>query len=85
MNEQEYRKWEQDALRALSGKYSEQQALAVIDWFSRIKGSTEIELLGVDRAGAMLKFVDNGADFDLYDTLMARLFIYAPLILKQGA
>lgn len=83
MNNEEYKKWEEEASRALCGKYSSSEIKVILDWFRSIKGSDERDLIGNDRVEAMLKFVDNGPKWSLYDSMMARLFIYAPLIIDE--
>ncbi len=83
MNEQEYTIWENDARRALSGRYSEAEIKEVLDFFRCIKGADERELVGDKEVEAFLVFSDAKGNFDLYNSMMARLFIYAPLILRQ--
>ena len=85
MNEQEYKKWEEDARRALSGVYVPGEIDMILDWFRCIKGSDERDLIGNDEVEAMRLFVGARGRFDLYNSLMARLFIYAPLILREAA
>jgi hypothetical protein len=85
MNQDEYKKWEKDASLSLSGKYTQSEIKTVIDWFRTIKGAEERDLIGDEEVAAMLKFVCAKNNFDLYNTFMARLFIYAPLILKEAA
>ena len=82
MNQVEYDKFEVDARNALSGKYSPEQIHVILDWFQTIDTRGEINLIGIDRFDSMLIFIVN-KPFNLYDSLMARLFIYAPLILKK--
>lgn len=83
MNEEQYAQWEVDAARALSGRYTEAEIAIVIAWFYSIKGVDECELIGDEAVKAMLEFVRAKNNFDMYNSLMARLFIYAPLILAQ--
>lgn len=83
MNEQEYKAWEAAADVALSDRYVYADRQFVLDWFRRIKGQEERELIGNEEVDAMLKFVCARGNFDMYNSLMARLFIYAPLILKE--
>lgn len=82
MNTKEYKTFEEHARNALSGKYTPAQIDVILDWFRNIDTSGEIKLMGEARLECMLTFVINDP-FDLYDSLMARLFIYAPLILKK--
>lgn len=82
MNHVEYGKFEIDARTALGGKYSPEQIDVILDWFRTIDTRGEINLIGIDRFDSMLIFIVN-KPFNFYDSLMARLFIYAPLILKK--
>lgn len=84
MNKEEYLRWEADARRALAGRYSDVEIEVILDWFRNIKGSDERELIGNEEVDAMLKFVCARERFDLYNSLMARLFVYAPLILEEA-
>jgi hypothetical protein len=83
MNHEEYLRWKADADRALSGKYTAEERAIIVGWFDYMKGQDERELVGNEAVEAMLVFVQAGNNFEVYDSLMARLFIYAPLILKQ--
>ena len=91
MNQQEYQKWKDDAQAALLRIYTPEETEKVMDWFRHIKGQEERDLIGNDTVEAMLVFVtcrgrlDGTRDFnsaDTYNSLMARLFVYAPIILK---
>ena len=83
VNQTEYKAWEEDARRALSGRYCLADIGTVLDWFRSIKGADERDLIGNDEVEAMLTFTGARDNHDLYNSLMARLFIYAPLILAQ--
>lgn len=83
MNSAEYAKWEQDAALALSGRYTPAEIKTLLDWFRCIKGADEIDLIGAEAVEAMLVFTGAMPEFDLYSSLMARLFVYAPLILAE--
>ena len=85
MDSIQYKQWETDADRALSGKYNSEEREIILEWFRRIKGQDERDLIGNDGVEAMLTFVAAADNFDLYNSLMARLFIYAPLILREEA
>lgn len=85
MNEEEWANWETDARLALSGIYKEDEITIVLDWFRSIKGARERELIGDEAVEAMLTFVTARGKFNLYNSLMARIFIYAPLILEENA
>lgn len=82
MNQEEFKVWEHDAARALSGRYNQEEIETVLEWFRRIKGAEERDLIGDKALEGMSAFVAAKDNFDLYNSLMARLFIYAPLILK---
>jgi hypothetical protein len=84
MTSEEFAQWESDAKRALEARYTAEEIEVVIDWFRRIKGEDERELIGNDEVEAMLVFAGARENFDLYNCLMARLFIYAPLILREN-
>lgn len=85
MNREEYAKWEEDAARALSGRYTPAEIKIVLDWFRSIKGADERDLAGNEEVECFLKVSNARDNFDLYKSLMCRLFIYAPLILKEAA
>jgi len=85
MYPQEYSAWRQVALVALSSIYNEAQCAAIIAFFDEIKGASEFDLTGNDFQDA-LSIVRNeiisSTGFSLYHDLMARVWLYAPLILK---
>jgi hypothetical protein len=84
MTREELAKWELDAKNALLRRYREMDVHIILDWFRRIKGSDEYDLIGHDRLEAFGLFSQTEVGkFCLYDSLMARLWIYAPLILKE--
>ena len=83
MNEQEYAQWENDANWALTGKYTGPEANIIIGWFRSIDGRQERNLIGDEAVDAFQIFCAAKGNFNLYDSLMSRLFIYAPLILKE--
>ena len=83
MNHEEYLRWDADANRALAGKYTQEERAIILRWFRNIKGQEERELIGNEEVEAMLTFVGAAGNFDVYNSMMARLFIYAPLILKE--
>lgn len=84
MDQELYQAWERDAAHALSGRYSAPDIELVLDWFRNIRTTRERELIGEEALAAMLVFVKAKEGFDLYHSLMARLFIYAPLILAEA-
>lgn len=89
MNEQEWKQWLLDARACLicTNKYSSAEISTIIDWFYHIRGSNERHLIGdkaVDAHSIVCQAtIDRLGSFDLYGSLMSRLFIYAPLILKE--
>ena len=83
MNEKEWNKWVHDANIALGLLYSTEDTAIIIDWFSRIKTRKEIDLVGEEVVEAASVFICAKDNFNVYNSLMARLFIYAPLILKD--
>lgn len=83
MNQEEYAQWELDAARALQSRYNQAQITCVLRWFRGIKGADERELVGDAAVDGMLVFVCAKDNFDIYNSLMARLFVYAPLILRE--
>lgn len=83
MNTQEFQKWEQDARQALLNLYTPAETEVVLRWFRNIKGQEERDLVGNEEVESMLKFVCAQSNFNMYNSLMSRLFIYAPLILKE--
>lgn len=85
MDQEQYAQWEDDARRALTGRYGAADIETILSWFRSIKGADERELVGHKEVEAMLTFVSARGNFDLYNSLMARLFVYAPLILLESA
>jgi hypothetical protein len=84
MNQTEYAEWERDAYMALGGKYTIDEIIIILEWFAGIKGQDERDMIGNEAVEAHLVFVTAGGKFDLYNSLMSRLFIYAPFILEQA-
>ena len=88
MNERELKQWFQNASDALrKAGYSQHEIDAILSWFWYIRGSAERALIGDEAVNALSKINDfilerTGA-FNLYNSLMSRLFIYAPLILNE--
>ena len=83
MNEELFKQWCVDAKRALSGRYTEPETEIIVEWFSRIKASDERRLIGDNGIESMLEFFNSAGYVDVYSSMMCRLFIYAPLILKE--
>ncbi len=83
MNSEQYEQWKLDAFKCLLCKYTEAEANKILQFFDNIHGRDERELIGDARVDAMSIFVVN-TPFSLYDSFMARLWVYAPEILKQN-
>jgi hypothetical protein len=88
MNATEWNNWFDDAYKMLEiGGYSEEQISIILKWFRHIRGSAERGLIGdaaVDGHLAMIQgAIDKTGKLDLYGSMTSRLFIYAPLILKE--
>lgn len=82
MDLSEYSNWRNHAKLSLQPLYSPDEIEIILRWFDNIRGSCERDLVGDESVEAMLVFVNSCDTFDLYNSLMSRLFIYAPLILK---
>lgn len=84
MNQAEHNKWKADARLALSGKYNVDEIEIIMEWFRYMKGTDERDLLGHEELEHLLKAMEGMEEtWDLYNSMMARLFIYAPLILRE--
>lgn len=82
MEREEYEKWLKDAMTCLMVKYTKEQAEVVVDWFKRIRGSDERDLIGSERVDHFLACMPDKY-WSVYDSMMARLWIYAPYILEE--
>ena len=83
MNEHEYLKWKLDATIALLAIYSKEDTVKILNWFDNIKGSAERDLVGETCVNAFQIFHTNGKHWNLYNSLMSRLFVYAPYIIAS--
>ena len=87
MNEIEYAKWRKDAGEAMGRRgYTIGEIVYLLNWFDRIKGSGERDLIGEARLNAFSVFScakPMDGKWNLYDSMMARLFIYAPYIVEE--
>ena len=86
MNEDEYVDWEDDAFNCLSYKYEKKEVYTVLRWFRSIKASKEAALIGSERLEAYRIFhgdPDANPHYNLYDSMMIRVWAYAPAILKE--
>ena len=82
MDQEEYKKWENDAKHCLSVKYNQEEIGRILEWFRSIKASDERDLIGSDRVESFSQFYGYNKNWNLYDSLMARLWVYAPYILE---
>ena len=88
MNEQELKEWFHSAhLVLIVLMYSEAEIEIILDWFRNIQGSAERLLIGneaVDAHSIVAKSLSEKTENWLSYSLMSRLVIYSPLILKQN-
>lgn len=82
MDKEAWEKWWVDAYKALRAKYDEKQSTKIVDWFYTIKASKEIALVGEEKMNA-LRVLYEGPHFDLYHSLMYRMWVYAPYIIAE--
>ena len=84
MNEQEWYNWKSDAITSLRLKYSQEETDKIMNFFERIKGKRERLLVGDENVDKLCDlFEDQPFPFNLYTSLMMRLWFYAPYILLQ--
>ena len=86
MNKQEYQQWVWDVQTSLSVRYTRKEISIILDWFDRIKASKEFDLITCPRVEAYEVFhgdPDTNPHYNLYDSLMIRVWAYAPAILKE--
>ena len=85
MNAKEYIEWRLDVYHCLGCKYSSKEITIIVEWFDLIKGKKEAALIGPDRLEAYRMFngdPDTNPHYNLYDSMMIRVWAYAPAILK---
>ena len=83
MNTYEYAQWKQDALAALKvAGYTEKNSAKIIDWFDTISWVKEECLVGEENINTLIAVFSNN-NFSMYNSLMARLWIYADLIINN--
>jgi hypothetical protein len=63
--------------------YNKKDRKVVLDWFYTMSEGDELNLIGESGLSAMERFVTSKNTFNVYNSLMSRLFIYAPLILNN--
>tara|TARA_B110000495_G_C22525095_1_gene319924 strand:+ start:231 stop:497 length:267 start_codon:yes stop_codon:yes gene_type:complete len=83
---QQYSKWQDDMRKALRAVYTEGESEFIVKWWDSIKGSQEYEWFGSDFVGQFNDAFFNQKDsFDRnkYRNWTARLWLYAPNILKD--
>ena len=85
MDQKQYKIWRQATLASLLVIYSLEDANEIMWWFDNIKGSGERDLLGYAKFAAMEALLDYPVDiqFSLHQHMTARVWAYAPLIIKQ--
>ena len=86
MNKKEYIEWRLDVYHCLGCKYSSKEISIILEWFDRIKSSEEVALIGSKCLEAYRIFhgdPETNPHYNLYDSLMIRVWAYAPAILKQ--
>lgn len=84
MNREEYAKWRSDALVMLNLRYSPNESRVIIEWMDRIKGAAERDLMGEIRTH-LDAILDLDINWDLYNSLTYRMWLYAPYILIDDA
>jgi len=82
MTPAEFEIWKQDAKQALLNKYNEEDTNRILEWFTYFDGADEELLVGRKGTDAMQVFFKRMKPFDLYNSLMARIWLYAPYILE---
>jgi hypothetical protein len=86
MTTTEYNEWLFQAKVSLSGNYSEEDCFIVLCWFKSIdcviNTDKEIALTGTDVQECLSAIRSAVSPFSMYNDLMMRLWLYAPLILK---
>ena len=83
MNEKEYENWEAHLYHNLYLRYSDVEIYTIKEWFRNIRSTYERDLIGSDRVDAFLKFYELDEDWNMFDALMIRAFVYAPKILRE--
>jgi len=87
MNEHQYTKWRNDIILMLQCKYTPEQANTIARWFDRIKCADEYDLIGEESVRALCDIVNRSLSdknvWNLYNSLTARVWLYADLILQN--
>lgn len=90
MGTNQFFQWLEDAKAALLKVYPEDEAAVVVDWFRRIRGSHEYELMGKERVDHFLKFSHPDTEerpkfyTSVYASMMSRMWVYAPYIIQEA-
>lgn len=82
MNQEEYAQWRSDALVMLNLRYTTEESDIIIDWMDRIKGADERSLMGEIRTH-LDAILDLDKEWNLYNSLTYRMWLYAPHILRD--
>lgn len=85
MDQKQYKIWRQSMLASLLVIYSLEESNEIMWWFDNIKGSGERDLLGYEKFEAMEKLLDEVPEvgFNLHQHMAARVWAYAPHIIKE--
>ncbi|HET8687940.1 MAG TPA: hypothetical protein VFM18_14965 [Methanosarcina sp.] len=87
MTAQEFEKFLVDLRIVLSIKFNEEDTNKIVTWMSYFKTSDEKYLIGEKGVSAFQEVFESLREsdgYDLYNTLMARAFLYAPMILDEN-
>lgn len=77
-----YKQWRIDAGVALRCRYSNEEAITIITWMDNSLGKWEYALVGRDVMEA-IQTIDESHHYNLYNSLMMRMWLYAPYILND--
>lgn len=87
MGTEQNQQWLKDAKEALCKVYTEKEADIIVDWFYTIKGRKERDLVGDEKVDAHSTMIGDDIEsirfFSVYASMMSRMWIYAPYILKE--
>jgi hypothetical protein len=87
MFEKEYYQFIGHLRAAMSNRYQPHEVEKIVDFFNRIKGGREYDLVGEEMMTTITNLRDlkiKSQPFDLYEDMMMRAWIYAPYILKTN-
>lgn len=82
MNKQEYANWRREATICLLGKYNCQETAIILAWFDNMETDSEFLLTGSDVQECLGVVRGHIWPISMYNDMMMRLWLYAPLILK---